>query len=64
MILTDTWIVSHLLPGWSGVVGATEATRLQAYNWLRYAVEAVLVLGVFYYGWSRRRVRREPAPAA
>jgi YjbE family integral membrane protein len=33
---------------------------LKAYSWLRYGVEAVLVVGIFSYGWSRRR-RMKPA---
>lgn len=61
MIMTDTVIVKHMVPWWSGVTGATDG--VSAYNYLRYGVEAVLVIGIFFYGWSRRR-KAAPPPAA
>ncbi len=60
MIMTDKIVATHLLPWWSGVVGAPAgAEAIRAYDWLRYAVEGVLVLTIFFYGWSRRR-RTQP----
>jgi YjbE family integral membrane protein len=41
---------------------ATISPAVRAYNWLRYGVEAVFVLTIFFYGWSRRR-RTQPVPA-
>jgi YjbE family integral membrane protein len=58
MILTDTIVGKHLVPWWSDVTGA--ANGLKAYDWLRYCVEATLVLTIFFFGWSRRR-RQVPA---
>lgn len=55
MIMTDTFVVSHVLPWWGNLISAPEATRVQAYTWLRYTVEAVMVMGIFLYGWLRRR---------
>lgn len=63
MILTDTIVAANLLPWWGNLVGASTvlpapdvaSPAMTAYNWLRYGVEAVLVLGIFFYGWSRRR---------
>jgi YjbE family integral membrane protein len=53
MMMTDEIIVSHLVPWWSTLTGAADGVK--AYNWLRYGVEAVLVLTIFFFGWSRRR---------
>lgn len=69
MILTDKFVAENLLPWWAGVVGASTTApgpglaspALNAYNWLRYTVEAVLVLGIFFYGWSRSKKRAQPA---
>jgi YjbE family integral membrane protein len=41
---------------------ATVSPAVRAYNWLRYSVEAIFVLTIFFYGWSRRR-KTKPAPA-
>ncbi len=69
MILTDTFVAGKLLPWWANIVGASTtppgpglaSPALVAYNWLRYGVEAVFVLVIFFYGWSRRR--RTPVAA-
>jgi YjbE family integral membrane protein len=53
MIMTDSFVASHLMPWWQNLMGAADGAS--AYNALRYGVEAVLVLGIFFYGWSRRR---------
>jgi YjbE family integral membrane protein len=58
MMLTDTVVASRLLPWWGSTVGA--ADHMQAYKYLRYAVEAVLVLIIFLVGWTGRR---KPAAA-
>ncbi len=63
MILTDTFVAANMLPWWADLVGVSQVApaeglaspALVAYNWLRYSVEAVLVLGIFFYGWSRRK---------
>ena len=57
MILTDSIVAGHVLPWWSALVGATATPEAgtNAYNWLRYGVEATFVLTIFFYGWSRRR---------
>ena len=60
MMLTDPVVATRLLPWWGNVVGATD--QVQAYKYLRYAVEAVLVLTVFLVGWSGRK-RTAAAPA-
>lgn len=62
MMLTDKIVVAHLLPWWQNLLGATDG--MTAYNGLRYAVEATLVLSIFFYGWSRRRKQKpiEPTP--
>jgi YjbE family integral membrane protein len=57
MILTDKFISSHLLPWWQNLTGAPDGQA--AYGWLRYSVEVLFVLTIFFYGWSRRR--RKPA---
>lgn len=57
MILTDTFVVAHLLPWWQNLTGAVDGVK--AYTWMRYGVEAVLVIVVFLYGWTRRR-RKTP----
>ena len=57
MILTDSFVAGKLLPWWGGLTGAADPNK--AYDWLRYGVEAALVLSIFFYGWSRRR---KPAP--
>jgi YjbE family integral membrane protein len=59
MILTDRIVQASLLPWWTDVTGAANAAR--AYDWLRYSVELILVLGIFFYGWSRRR-KTPPQP--
>lgn len=67
MILTDPFVAGHLLPWWANLVGASTTApgpglaspALNAYNWLRYAVEALLVLGIFFYGWSRSKKRAQ-----
>ena len=38
------------------------APDVVAYNYLRYGVEVVLVLGIFFYGWSRRRKMKPATP--
>lgn len=53
MMLTDPIVAARGLPWWGGVTGA--ADPLQAYTYLRYAVEGVLFTGIFLYGWLRRR---------
>jgi YjbE family integral membrane protein len=53
MILTDKVVVAHVLPWWQNLTGAADG--IAAYNYLRYGVEATLVLLIFFYGWSRRR---------
>ncbi len=58
MMLTDVVVASRLLPWWHSFSGAADG--LQAYNYLRYFVEAVLFTGIFLLGWSRRR--RPAAP--
>ena len=60
MIMTDKFVAAKLLPWWGELTGATD--QLAAYNWLRYTIEAVLVVGIFLYGWLRRRKSSEPAP--
>lgn len=72
MMLTDPFVSQHLLPWWGNLVGASTtapaaggaAPAVNAYNWLRYSIEAVLVLSIFFYGWSRRKGKApvEPAP--
>jgi YjbE family integral membrane protein len=61
MILTDKFVAAKLLPWWGDLTGA--ADPLSAYNWLRYSVEAILVLGIFFYGWSRRHRPAVPPEA-
>lgn len=51
MMMTDQFTVTHLMP----VLSRATANPEQAYTWLRYAVEAVLVAAIFSYGWVRRR---------
>ena len=53
MMLTDAVVATRLLPWWRDVTGAADG--LLAYNYLRYAVEAVLFTGIFLLGWVRRR---------
>lgn len=61
MILTDNFVAAKLLPWWSSMTGVAEpAAQAKSYDYLRYGVEAVLVLTIFFYGWSRRR---KQAPA-
>ena len=62
MMLTDRAVADALLPWWRGAVGAVDG--LQAYNQLRYGVEALLFGLIFFVGWSRRRkpvTAEEPA---
>jgi YjbE family integral membrane protein len=65
MIMTDTFVASRLMAWWGDLISAAPETRLQAYTWLRYTVEAVMVMGIFLFGWSRRsrRVQEPPATA-
>ena len=60
MILTDTVVAANLLPWWQNLTGAVDGVK--AYNYLRYGVEAALVLTIFFFGWSRRR-RQKPDEA-
>ncbi len=63
MIMTDKVVQAYVLPWWSNLIVAADASL--AYNWLRYTVEAVLVLVIFLFGWLRRRktpVTDVPAP--
>jgi YjbE family integral membrane protein len=53
MILTDTFVISHLLPWWKDLTGAVDGVK--AYNYLRYSVEALFVLTIFLVGWLGRR---------
>ena len=53
MMLTDTIVAAHGIPWWKSVTGASDGVL--AYNWLRYNVEAALVLTIFLFGWLRRR---------
>jgi YjbE family integral membrane protein len=63
MMLTDPIVAEHLVPWWGGIVGASTTApsegaavpAVTAYNYLRYAVEALMVVLIFFYGWSRRR---------
>jgi YjbE family integral membrane protein len=58
MMLTDEVVASRLMPWWANLLGATDPVA--AYGYLRFAVEAVLVITIFAVGWSQRR---RPAPA-
>lgn len=60
MILTDTIVAAYLLPWWQRTTGAADGVA--AYNWLRYGVELVFVLTIFFYGWSRRRRMKRATP--
>jgi YjbE family integral membrane protein len=53
MMLTDAVVATRLMPWWGDLVGA--ANHLQAYTYLRYGVEAVLVITIFLVGWFGRR---------
>jgi hypothetical protein len=53
MMMTDTVVASRLLPWWGNLVSA--ADPVEAYKYLRYGVEAILVLIIFLTGWSSRR---------
>lgn len=53
MMFTDAVVASRLLPWWQGVTGAADG--MQAYTYLRYAVEVALVVAIFLTGWLRRR---------
>lgn len=65
MIMTDKVTAEHLSPIWANVVGATsDAAKAKAYDYLRYGVEAVLVVGIFLYGWLRSKKKSEELPAA
>jgi len=59
MIFTDSIVAGQMMPWWQNLTGAVDAEK--AYNWFRYGVEAVFVLTIFFYGWSRRRRQKEPA---
>jgi YjbE family integral membrane protein len=59
MMLTDTVVATRLMPWWGDLVGA--ANHLKAYTYLRYGVEAVLVLVIFLVGWFGRRKPAAPA---
>jgi YjbE family integral membrane protein len=61
MIMTDPVVVAHVMPVWARVTSAASAET--SFTWLRYAVETILVVAVFYYGWSRRR-KTKPRPDA
>ena len=58
MIMTDVVVAKDVAPWWGELTGATDPSV--AYNYLRYLVEAILVVCIFLYGWTRRR--RKPAP--
>jgi predicted tellurium resistance membrane protein TerC len=60
MIMTDEVVVSRMVPWWTGITGAADG--IKAYNWLRYGVEAALVIAIFLYGWLRRRRMARPTP--
>jgi YjbE family integral membrane protein len=60
MIMTDTVVAKNLIPVWAEITGAVD--RAKAYDYLRYLVEAILVVMIFLYGWTRRR--RTAAPPA
>jgi YjbE family integral membrane protein len=60
MMLTDSVVATRLLPWWGNLVGA--ADHVKAYSYLRYGVEAVLVITIFLVGWLGRR--KPPATAA
>ena len=53
MMLTDPIVAGRGLPLWQKLTGAEDA--ILAYTWLRYNVEGALVLGIFLYGWLRRK---------
>lgn len=53
MMMTDLIVAGRGLPLWQKLTGAEDA--ILAYTWLRYNVEAALVLGIFLYGWLRRK---------
>ena len=53
MMLTDSVVAARLLPFWRDLTGAADG--LQAYTYLRYAVEILLFAGIFGYGWLRRK---------
>ena len=53
MMLTDPFVAARLQPWWGNLIGASDPHR--AYNYLRYGFEALLVLIIFFVGWSGRR---------
>jgi YjbE family integral membrane protein len=59
MMLTDSVVATRLMPWWGDLTGA--ADHLRAYAYLRYGVEAVLVITIFLVGWLGRRKRPVPA---
>ncbi|MEO5960729.1 MAG: hypothetical protein ABIZ49_06185, partial [Opitutaceae bacterium] len=66
---TDSVVAGNLLPWWANLVGASPtppaegvpSPAILAYNWLRYGIEATLVLAIFFLGWTKRK--RKPATA-
>ena len=59
MILTDRIVAANLLPWWGNLTGA--ADHIKAYTYLRYGVEAALVITIFLVGWFGRRKAASPA---
>lgn len=57
MIMTDHVVAGYLVPWWTTLTGGADAVK--AYDWLRYGVEGVLVITIFFFGWSRRRRKSE-----
>jgi predicted tellurium resistance membrane protein TerC len=58
MMLTDSVVASRLLPWWGNFTGAADHPK--AYTYLRYGVEAVLVVAIFLVGWLGRKKSRTP----
>lgn len=58
MMLTDTFVVSRLLPWWKDVTAAADGEK--AYTYLRYGVELALVVIIFLVGWMGRRKKAAP----
>jgi YjbE family integral membrane protein len=53
MMLTDPFVAARLQPWWGNLVGAADPQ--QAYAYLRYGFEALLVLIIFLVGWTGRK---------
>ncbi len=53
MIMTDAVVAVQVAPWWARLVNSPD--EVQSYKYLRYVIEFVLAVGIFAYGWMRRK---------